>query len=53
MRVIKAKNFSDLYKKGLENLLKDPEYETSPRDMKIKEIIDGILVLENPYRYYN
>lgn len=48
MRVIEAKNFSDLYRKGLENLLKDPEYETSPRDMKIKEIIDGILVLKNP-----
>lgn len=48
MKVIEAKSFSDLYRKGLENLLKNPEYETAPRDMKIKEIIDGILVLKNP-----
>lgn len=41
-------DFSSLYKRSLNDLMKSPEYETRPRDLKIKENTNVALVLENP-----
>ena len=48
MRVIKGKNFADLYSNICFELMNNPEYETSPRGQKIKEISDAILINEDP-----
>jgi len=41
-------NFDDVYKEVLSNLMNQPQYECSPRGMKIRENIAVTLVLENP-----
>lgn len=48
MRVIKGKNFAELYKNICTELMTNPEYETAPRDQKIKEISDAVLINEDP-----
>lgn len=50
MRVIKGKTFAEVYKKSLEGLLNNPEYESAPRGMKIKENINTTLIIENPIK---
>lgn len=48
MKVYKSHNFSDIYKEALFDLIKYPEYETKPRNLKIKENLNVCLILENP-----
>lgn len=48
MRVIRGKNFAELYSNICHELIERPEYETAPRDQKIKEISDAILINEDP-----
>ncbi len=48
MRVIKGKNFAELYKNICNELMTNPEYESAPRGQKIKEISDAILINEDP-----
>lgn len=38
MRYFKADSFAEAYRNALDAVLNSPEYETSPRDMKIREI---------------
>lgn len=48
MKLIKHKTFAGVYEKSLHELLHNPEYETEPRGLKIKEDINTILVIEDP-----
>lgn len=48
MQIYKGKDFSDVYKQSLISLFNNPQYETSPRGLKIKENTDVALVIENP-----
>lgn len=48
MKVYKGKTFAEVYKNSLEDLYRNPEYETNPRGMKIKENLGVILEIEDP-----
>jgi len=48
MKIIRSKTFSGVYEKSLHELLHNPEYETEPRGLKIKENINTVLVIEDP-----
>jgi thymidylate synthase len=48
MKVYRHKDFSQLYESSLLDLMKNPEYETQPRDLKIRENTNVALILENP-----
>ena len=48
MVIIQANNFAAAYEELLHELMTSPEYVTQPRDMKINEICDVALVIENP-----
>jgi thymidylate synthase len=48
MLVYKADNFAQLYKESLTDLVKNPQYCTSPRGFEIKENTNVCLILENP-----
>lgn len=48
MRVYQDRNFSKLYELSLRDLMNNPEYETKPRDLKVKENTNVCLILENP-----
>ena len=48
MVIYQAETFADVYEEILHDLIKNPEYVTQPRDMKINEICDVALVVENP-----
>lgn len=48
MRVIKAKNFCDLYAQAMDHVYNHPEYECSPRGQKIRECTNVIMEIENP-----
>jgi thymidylate synthase len=48
MKLYKEKDFSSLYKASLSDLMLFPEHETRPRDLKIRENINTVLVLEDP-----
>jgi len=48
MKVYQAEDFSTLYQSSLADLMRNPEYETKPRDLKIRENTNVALVLENP-----
>lgn len=48
MKLIKGKTFSGVYEKSLHELLNNPEYETEPRGLKIKENINTTLIIEDP-----
>ena len=37
MLIYKSNHFSDLYFRSLSDLMYSPQYETMPRDLKIKE----------------
>ncbi len=45
---IYGQNFNQVFRTALEYLTDSPDYETAPRGMKIKELINATLVLENP-----
>ena len=49
MKVYKEKTFAEIYKNVLSDVLFNPEYESKPRDKKIKEITNVSFVIENPY----
>jgi thymidylate synthase len=48
MIIYQSKGFAEVYEEALFDLIRDPEYITQPRDMKIKESCDVALVIENP-----
>jgi len=48
MKVYQAATFSELYYSSLTDLMQNPEYETRPREFKIKENTNIALILENP-----
>jgi thymidylate synthase len=48
MVIYQAEGFAHVYEELLLDLIRDPEYITKPRDMKINEICDVSLVIENP-----
>ncbi len=48
MKVYRDLDFSNLYRESLKDLMQNPEYETRPRDLKIRENTNVALVLENP-----
>jgi len=48
MKVYQAEDFSTLYQSSLADLMQNPEYETRPREFKIKENANVALILENP-----
>ena len=48
MVIYQAETFAGVYEELLHDLIENPEYVTQPRDMKINEICDVALVVENP-----
>lgn len=49
MKIISnTKSFAELYQKALKLVYLTPEYESSPRGLKIRECLDVIMELENP-----
>jgi len=48
-KYIKSKSFADAYKITAFNLMNNCEYETAPRNYKIKEILNYTLCITNPY----
>jgi len=48
MKIIKGKTFADVYREVLYELHHFPKYVTNPRSMKIKEIINLIIEIEDP-----
>jgi len=48
MKVYRAASFASLYKYSLMDLIQNPEYETRPRELSVKENTNVALVLENP-----
>ncbi len=48
MSSIVRETFSELYKEILNNIYINPEYETSPRGLKIKEVTNVELILTDP-----
>jgi thymidylate synthase len=48
MVIYQANSFAGVYEEALHDLMKYPEYVTQPRDMRINEMCDVALVIENP-----
>ena len=48
MRIYKGETFADVYKSALQDVLKKPEYITAPRDLKINEVTNAALVINDP-----
>lgn len=48
MRVYKGETFADAYETALKDVLNNPQYETSPRGMSIKEVTGSSIVIEDP-----
>lgn len=48
MRVFKGETFADVYELVLNDILYNPQYQSSPRGMKINEISDAALIIEDP-----
>lgn len=48
MKHIHGTNFADLYTKVMDQVLNHPDYETSPRGMKIKECLNVFMEIDNP-----
>jgi thymidylate synthase len=48
MKVYRDKDFSTLYQTSVTDLMRNPEYETQPRDLKIRENTNVALILEDP-----
>lgn len=49
MREIKGKTFAEAYKNLLNEVYSNYEYETAPRGMNIREILNCSVTIENPY----
>jgi thymidylate synthase len=48
MRVYHYSTFADAYYASLQDLMTNPDWETKPRDLKIKENTNVALIIENP-----
>lgn len=48
MRIYRGTTFADVYRESLSDLLNNPDFESSPRGMACKEIINATLIIENP-----
>lgn len=48
MKIFRGEGFADVYEQALNEVNNNPEYVSSPRGMKCKEITDVALVVENP-----
>lgn len=48
MRIYKNQNFASVYHESLTDLMNNPEYETKPRDLLIKENTNVAFVIEDP-----
>lgn len=48
MKIYQADDFATLYRESLTSLFNKPEYETSPRGIRIKEDTNVSLILNNP-----
>jgi thymidylate synthase len=48
MRIYSGQNFAEVYEESLRDIFYSPEYETSPRGMKVKETLNAALVIEDP-----
>ena len=48
MREYRGETFADAYKLALADVLKKPEYITAPRDMKISEVTNAAIVINDP-----
>lgn len=54
MKVYDGESFAEVYKNVLNDLLINPEYETSPRGLKVKESLNVCLKIKNPkYNCYD
>lgn len=49
MREIKGKTFAEAYKNLLDEVYNNYEYQTAPRGMNIREILNCAVMIENPY----
>jgi len=49
MRYIKEDSFAKLYEHAMNLVYNDYDYETAPRGMKIRECLNVVLELTNPY----
>jgi thymidylate synthase len=48
MRIYKGETFAEAYELALNGVIHNPEYTSSPRGMKIFEVTDAALVIEDP-----
>lgn len=48
MRVYKGETFAEVYEIALKDVLKNPEYVTAPRDLKINEVTNASIIIEDP-----
>ena len=48
MKVYQGKDFATVYESSLRELMSNPEFETRPRDLSIKENLNTVLIIENP-----
>ena len=48
MRTYRGETFAEVYKSALTDVYKNPEFKTSPRGMKIKEVTNAALVINDP-----
>lgn len=49
MKIHKGKTFAQAYKKSLKSLLEEPEFVSSPRNMKVNEDLNVCLEITDPY----
>lgn len=49
MRIYKGETFADAYQIALTDVLQNPEYITSPRGLKINEVTNAALIIQDPY----
>ncbi len=48
MRTYNGETFAEVYERVLKDVYKNPEFESSPRGMKIKEVTNAALVINDP-----
>ena len=48
MRTYRGETFEQAYELALSDIINDPQYTSSPRGMKINEVSDAALVIEDP-----
>ena len=48
MKVYQGKDFATVYESSLRELMSNPEFESRPRDLSIKENLNTVLIIENP-----